>query len=130
MQILFSLEKSPTHALTVFLERLQKEGLADRQYFLMQRNSIDHTKDLLQFVAYVIHPISGVNIRDKLLTKDEEGIQQIVIFTNQVMIEARSQAQSELMIEYWSDPKNRENFTTKRNDPNGSWKDFSQAMTE
>ena len=97
MQILFSLEKSPTHALTVFLERLQKEGLADRQYFLMQRNSIDHTKDLLQFVAYVIHPISGVNIRDKLLTKDEEGIQQIVIFTNQVMIEARSQAQSELM---------------------------------
>ena len=128
MQKLFSLEKSPTHALTVFLERLQKEGLTDRQYFLMQRNSIDHTKDLLQFVVYVIHPIFGVNIMDKLLTKDEEGIQHIVLFTNQVMIEARSQAQSELMIEYWSDPKNCENFTTKRNDPNGSWKDFSQAM--
>ena len=63
-----------------------------------------------------------------LLTTDEEGIQQIVSYANQAMIEACSQAQSELMIEYWSDPKNRENFTIKRNDPNGSWKDFIEVM--
>ena len=34
-----------------------------------------------------------------LLTTDEEGIQQIVSYANQAMIEACSQAQSELMIE-------------------------------
>ena len=39
---------------------------------------------------------------------DEVGIQQIVPFANQAMIEARSQAQSDLMIAYWSDPKKRD----------------------
>ena len=39
---------------------------------------------------------------------DEVGIQQIVPFVNQAMIEARSEAQSELMIEYWSNPENHE----------------------
>ena len=36
------------------------------------------------------------------------GIQQIVPFANQAMIEARSQAQSDLMIAYWSDLKNHD----------------------
>ena len=44
------------------------------------------------------------NIRAKLLTKDEEGIQQIVPFANQVMIAARSEVQSELMKAIWADP--------------------------
>ena len=90
----------------------------------MGQNSIDHTKDLLRFVAYVIHTIFGKNIRNTLLTMDKVGIQQIVPFANQAMIEARIEA----LKAYWSNPKNRENLTTKRNDPNGSWKDFSQAM--
>ena len=45
----------------------------------------------------------GMNIRAKLLTKDEEGIQQIVPFANQVMIAARSEMQSELMKAIWAD---------------------------
>ena len=46
-----------------------------------------------------------MNIRAKLLTnKDEEGIQQIVPFANQVMIAARSEVQSELMKAIWADP--------------------------
>ena len=44
------------------------------------------------------------------------------------MIDARSQAQSELMRSLWDDPEFRENFTTKRNDPNSSWKDFSDLI--
>ena len=55
---------------------------------------------MFRFVAFVIHAIFGKDIRDTLLTMDERGIQQIVPFANQAMIEARSQAQSELMIEY------------------------------
>ena len=39
----------------------------------MQSNTIDHTKGLFRFVAYVIYAT-----RDTLLTMDEEGIQQIV----------------------------------------------------
>ena len=43
---------------------------------------------------------------------DEVGIQQVVPFANQVMIEAHNQALSELMkatmIAYWSDPKNHD----------------------
>ena len=94
----------------------------------MQQNTIYHIKDLFQFVVYVIDAIFGKDIRNTLLTMDEEGIQQIVPFANQAMIEARSEAQSQLVkapwadpnsfscskeyrdkiIEYWSDPKNRE----------------------
>ena len=90
--------------LTVFLEQLPEERLADRfpeefregsnsffssfgylphsQHFLMQLNSIDQTKDLLQFVAYVIAlmlAILGENIMNKLLTMDKEGIRKIVL---------------------------------------------------
>ena len=61
---------------------------------------------------------------------DKEGTQQIVPIANQAMIEARSQALSQLMKALWADREYRKNFTTKRNDQNGSWKDFSQAMTE
>ena len=74
----------------------------------MQRNTIYHIKDLFQFVVYVIDAIFGKDIRNTLLTMDERGIQQIVPFANQAMIEARSKAQSELMIAYWSNPKNRD----------------------
>lgn len=48
----------------------------------MQLNSIDQTKDLLQFAAYVIAlmlAILGENIMNKLLTMDKEGIQKIVL---------------------------------------------------
>ena len=54
---------------------------------------------VLRFIASVIDAIYGVDIRNMLLTTDEEGIQQIVSYANQAMIEACSQAQSELMIE-------------------------------
>ena len=37
-----------------------------------------------------------MDIRDTLLIMDEEGIQQIVTFVNQAMIDARSKEQSEL----------------------------------
>ena len=94
----------------------------------MQRNTIDHTKDLFRLAAYVIDAIFGVDIRNTLLTMDEVGIQQIVHFANQAMIDVRSQAQSELMRSLWDDPEFRENFTTKRNDPNSSWKDFSDLI--
>ena len=70
----------------------------------MQRNTIDHTKDLFRFVAYVIHAIFGKDIRHTLLTMDEAGIQQIVPFANEAMIEARSKAQSEMMKALWDDP--------------------------
>ena len=153
----FPWKKSYQFAAASFLQRLKKKGLADRfpeefrmgsnsfassygylphsQFFLMQRNSIDHTKDLFRFVAYVIHAIFGKDIRETLLTMDEGGIQQILPFANQAMIEARSQAQSELMKALHDDPNHVfnsttycENFITKRNDPNGSWKDCSEAM--
>ena len=39
-------------------------------------------------------------------------------------------AVSEAIIWYWSNPKNHENYSTKRNNPKGSWKMYSQAMTE
>ena len=63
---------------------------------------------------------------------DKEGTQQIVPIANQAMIEACSQALSQLMKALWADCEYRKNFTTKRNDQNGSWKDFSQGqeMTE
>ena len=118
----FPWKKSYQFAAASFLQRLKKKGLADRfpeefrmgsnsfassfaylphsQFFLMQRNSIDHTKDLLQFVVFAIHSIFGKDISNTLLTMDEVEIQQIIPFANQAMIEARSQAQSELMIEY------------------------------
>ena len=71
----------------------------------MHRNTIDdQTKDLFRFVAFVIHAIFGKDVRNTLLTMDEVGIQQIVPLANQAMIEARSQAQSELMKARWDDP--------------------------
>ena len=107
--------------------------LPHSQFFLMQLNTIDHTKDLFRFVAYVIHAIFGKNIRDTLLTMDEVGIQQIVPFANQAMIEARSQAQSDLMIAYWSDPKNREahgEAMTKHWSDSKNGEAHGEAMTE
>ena len=102
----------------------------------MQLNTIDHTKDLFRFVAFVIHAIFGKDVRNTLLTMGEAGIQQIVPFANQAMIEARSQAQSDMMKALHDDPNHvfnstpyRENFITKRNDPNGSWKDFTTNFT-
>ena len=70
--------------------------LSHSQFFLLQRNTIDHTIDLFWYFACVIHSIFGVDIRDTLLIMDEEGIQQIVTFVNQAMIDARSKEQSEL----------------------------------
>ena len=120
-------------ATSFFLQQLKKEGLADRfleefrmgrnsfasnfaylphsLFFLIKWNSINHTKDLLQFITFVIHAIFGKDIiRNTLLTIDEVGIQKIVPFANQAMIEAlsssSSKVHSELMIdEYWSNPK-------------------------
>ena len=75
--IYFFGKKPNQYAKKKFLTRLQKEGLANQfpeafrmgsnsfassfaylphsQFFLVQQNSIDHTKDLFRFVAYVIH---------------------------------------------------------------------------
>ena len=70
----------------------------------MHRNTIDQTKDLFRFVAFVIHAIFGKDVRNTLLTMDEAGMQQIVPFANQAMIKARSQAQSDMMKALWDDP--------------------------
>ena len=78
-KIVFFGEKPNQYAVNGFLQRLENEGLADEfpeefrqgsnsffsncrylthsQFFLMQQNTIDHTKDLFRFVVFVIHAI-------------------------------------------------------------------------
>ena len=147
-QIVFLGKKPNQYAKEKFLARLQKEGLANQlpeefrmgsdsffskfgylphsQFFLMGFNTADHTRDLFRFVAFVIHAKFGTHINT-----DDENIQRIVLpFATQAMTDAHHEALLAKAIEYWSVAENCEAYTTKRNDPNGSWKDFSQSSDE
>ena len=74
------------------------------QFFLMHLNTKKHTMDLMRVGVVVINTVFKIDFTQQLKELSDDGVQEIIPFATEAVIEARRLVISQVLKDHWANP--------------------------